>query len=63
MLFDQLWKQGVMPRPDCYAWLAKEMGIPERSCHFRNFKKKELRLAREKIDDVSLPHFRIEVDS
>jgi hypothetical protein len=31
--FDPIWQQELMPRPDAYAWLAQELGIPRSHCH------------------------------
>lgn len=31
--FDELWKWGIMSRPDAYAWLSEEMGLPLAACH------------------------------
>jgi len=34
---DPLWKESGVPRGAVYAWLAKEMGIPEHKCHIGAF--------------------------
>lgn len=31
--FDRLWKHGPPTRPEAYAWLAHEMGLPPEQCH------------------------------
>lgn len=46
-LFDPLWNQGAQNsrgrrRKAAYRWLAKEMKIPVRQCHFGWFKKEQL---------------------
>lgn len=34
---DPIWRSGAMSRPDVYAWLASEMGIPLEKCHIGLF--------------------------
>jgi hypothetical protein len=31
--FDPIWKEERLPRPEAYAWLAQELGIPRQHCH------------------------------
>jgi hypothetical protein len=33
--FDMLWKHGHMKREEAYAWLAKQLGVPEPDAHMR----------------------------
>jgi hypothetical protein len=35
--FDLLWEEGWMSRPEAYEWLAEQMEMTIRDCHFRYF--------------------------
>jgi hypothetical protein len=35
--FDLIWKSELMTRTDAYKWLAKQLGINKRKCHFKMF--------------------------
>jgi hypothetical protein len=36
-LFDKIWKSGEMERERAYEWLAVELGLPRKQCHFAMF--------------------------
>lgn len=36
-MFDDIWKEGHMRRPEAYAWLADKMGIAVENCHVGMF--------------------------
>lgn len=44
-LFDPIWQTDRRKRDVAYGWLAKQMGIPERECHFGWFDKEQTLLA------------------
>lgn len=52
-LFDPLWKNGAMRRPEAYAWLANELGIKARECHIGMFDVEMCKRAREVIRNKS----------
>lgn len=35
--FEQIWRDGHMPRPEAYAWLALQLGLSAEHCHFGLF--------------------------
>ena len=36
-MFDPIWKNGSMKRPQAYKWLSDKMGIPRDECHIGMF--------------------------
>lgn len=42
--FDQIWKSGLMTRPQAYAWLAMKLDLPTEYCHMSQF---DIRTCRE----------------
>lgn len=44
-MFDDLWRKQGFNRGFCYKWLAIEMGIEYKDCHFGYFNMKQLRQA------------------
>ena len=36
-IFDPIWKEGHLTRPQAYAWLAAELGISSNACHIAKF--------------------------
>lgn len=47
--FDQLWKSGEVTRSSAQRWMAKELGIPVRRCHFGYMNRQQL----ETVIDLS----------
>lgn len=43
--FDAIWKTGVVERTVAYSWLAKELGIEYKECHFANLSLSQLKRA------------------
>lgn len=37
LAFDRLWQRGWMPRPEAYAWLAEQLGLPVEKTHIALF--------------------------
>lgn len=43
--FDAIWKTGIVERTFAYSWLAKELGIDYKECHFSNLSVSQLKRA------------------
>ena len=47
LIFDSIWKEGLMSRKDAYEWLANKMFIDVNHCHFRQFGRQQMLIALE----------------
>jgi len=53
-LFDELWESGRMTRDGAYVWLAKQLGLTRRQCHFALFEETMCRRAIEILEHEKL---------
>lgn len=55
-VFDEVWKQGRLTRPDAYAWLSRAMKLRPEDCHIGMFTVEECQRAKQLVyEEFDLP--------